>query len=218
MQRHPCEASPPPAAAAPGPLPGGREAPAAPPPPRSRILRPPRPPASKARRHRRRRPARRLAHAALVPESGRRATAASGYEGPGRPALPAIATAPVGRHVLVRGGPLEGERAAGCGADGEPAHTMRRARRGGERSEGPGGRAACAAALAGLSGVEPARGLNSLGVGPGGFFQALVLKSRPRNEGSQDSPPGLFRLTPVAAPASQVGKSGWRRSAQLPKS
>lgn len=37
------------------------------------------------------------------------------------------------------------------------------------------------------------------GCGARGVFQALVLKSRPRNEGSQDSTSGLFRLTPVAS-------------------
>lgn len=38
------------------------------------------------------------------------------------------------------------------------------------------------------------------GCGARGFLPGPGLeKSRPRNEGSQDSPPGLFRLTPVAS-------------------
>lgn len=64
-------------------------------------------------------PARRLAHAALVPRVRAAAWPGGLSERPGAPKpLPAIATcASVGRHVLVRGGPLEKAERLGAGAD-----------------------------------------------------------------------------------------------------
>ena len=146
-------------------------------------------------------PARRLAHAALVPPF-RSAAAPAGFRpagGWGSWPPPGIATCePAARHVPARRWPAEGVEsgAAGCRRGpptDAPAHTM--------RGGGGGQSAACAAEIGGLSGVELARGLNRLGVvGPG--VSARPLPGRAGNQevrGLRPLTPGLLVPTPVAS-------------------
>lgn len=158
--------------AAPGPLQAAGRLPPPLPLPAPGSLRPPRarPRARPARRRRRPCPAPR-ARGPRAPSPGRRlARRLPATRGRGRPAAARDRDMCVGRAPRPRSRRAAREGgAAGCRRGPPASRPTQCAGRGGGggRSEGPGGRAACAAALAGLSGVEPARGLNSLGVGPG---------------------------------------------------